>query len=163
MSENKKNKESTEHIEIKQVGRFGLVGVLNTVVDFVIYNGLLFFIPLVPAIWAGMISGTAAMINSFIFNKNFTFKTHKLSPYKIVVFFIITAVGLYVIRPTVIYIFTEAWLWPSQVLYSITTALRLPLSQEFDTRNLALVAAIAVVLVYNYLLYKYYVFNEKIK
>ena len=119
MSEETKTKKTADHAEIKQVGRFGLVGILNTVVDFVVYNGLLFFV--------------------------------------------ITAAGLYIIRPMVIYFFTETWLWPSQVLYSITSALQLPFSQEFDTRNLALVAAIAVVLIYNYLLYKYYVFNEKIR
>lgn len=163
MSEEAKTKKTAEHAEIKQVGRFGLVGILNTVVDFVVYNGLLFFIPSVPAVWAGIISGTAAMINSFVFNKNFTFKARKLSTHKMVAFFVITAAGLYIIRPMVIYFFTETWLWPSQVLYSITSALQLPFSQEFDTRNLALVAAIAVVLIYNYLLYKYYVFNEKIR
>lgn len=163
MSEEKKQPKTADHAEIKRVGRFGLVGILNTVVDFVVYNGLLFLLPAVPAIWAGIISGTAAMINSFVFNKNFTFKAKKLSTKKLVMFFVITAAGLYIIRPAILYVFTDYWLWPSQLLYSITTALRLPFSQEFDTRNLALVAAIAVVLVYNYLLYKYYVFNEKIK
>ncbi len=91
------------------------------------------------------------------------FKTKKLSTKKLVMFFVITAAGLYIIRPIVLYALTSYWLWPSQVLYNITSALNLPFSQEFDTRNLALVVAIAIVLVYNYLLYKYYVFNEKIK
>lgn len=163
MSTENKVKESASPGEVKQVGRFGLVGILNTVIDFIVYNCLLLFIPAVPAVWAGIISGTAAMINSFVLNKNFTFRAHKLSVHKMIAFFVITAVGLYVIRPVVIFAFTELWLWPSQLLYSITTALRLPFSQEFDTHNLALVAAIAVVLIYNYLLYKYYVFNEKIK
>lgn len=163
MSEEKKQSKAADYTEIKQVGRFGLVGILNTLVDFVVYNGLLFLLPAVPIVWAGIISGTAAMINSFIFNKNFTFKTKKLSTKKLVMFFVITAAGLYIVRPAILYVFTNYWLWPSQLLYSMTTALRLPFSQEFDTRNLALVAAIAVVLIYNYLFYKYYVFNEKIK
>ena len=163
MSEDKKVTKKADHAEIKQVGRFGLVGILNTAVDFAVYNGLLFLLPTVPAVWAGIISGTVAMINSFVFNKNFTFKTKKLPTDKLVMFFIITAAGLYIIRPIIIYGLTSYWLWPSQVLYNITSALNLPFSQEFDTRNLALVAAIAIVLVYNYLLYKYYIFNEKIK
>lgn len=163
MSEEKKLTAKTNHTEIKQVGRFGLVGILNTVVDFAIYNGFLLLLPGFPVVWAGVISGTAAMINSFVFNKNFTFKAKKLSTQKLVMFFVITAAGLYLIRPFILYIFTDFWLWPAQALYDVTSFLHLPFSPEFDTRNLALVVAIAIVLVYNYLLYKYYVFNEKIK
>jgi putative flippase GtrA len=117
----------------------------------------------VSAVWAGIISGTAAMINSFIFNKNFTFRAKKLSVFKLILFFVITAFGLYVIRPLIIYFFTSVWLWPSQVVYDITQWLRLPLSQEFDTRNLALLIAIIVVLFYNYLSYKFFVFNDEKK
>lgn len=147
--------------ELGQILRFALVGVSNFLVDLIIYNLLLRFTPSTSVVLAGIISGTAAMINSFIFNKSFTFKTKNLSGAKIVLFFVITAFGLYAIRPIILYFFTQVWLWPSQLLYDITSSLRLPFSQEFDTRNLALLIAIAVVLVYNYLSYKYLIFNDE--
>ncbi|MEI6741745.1 MAG: GtrA family protein [bacterium] len=164
--------------EIAQVGRFGLVGILNTLVDFVVLNILVATIlpknmtifsvnifgntyDITGLILAGILSGTAAMINSFVFNKNFTFKAKKLSTRKLVLFFIITAAGLYLIRPVVLYLFTNLWIWPSQLAYNISSWLHLPFSRDFTDINLALVAAIAVVLVYNYLMYKYFIFDDE--
>ena len=147
--------------ELGQVIRFAIVGVSNFLVDFILYNLLIKFVPNLPIVWAGIISGTAAMINSFIFNKSFTFRAKSLSTFKLVLFFILTAAGLYAIRPVIMHFFTQIWLWPSQVAYSITSFLRLPLSRDFDINNVALLAAILVVLVYNYLVYKYFIFNDE--
>lgn len=159
---NKTNKQDGKR-EFGQVVRFAIVGVSNFLVDFIVYNLLLKFTPGVSAVWAGIISGTAAMINSFIFNKNFTFRARKLSLFKLILFFAITAFGLYAIRPVIIYFFTKVWLWPSQTVYSMTSWLHLPFSREFDTRNVALVIAILIVLFYNYLTYKYFIFNDEKK
>jgi putative flippase GtrA len=101
------------------------------------------------------------MINSFVFNKNFTFKARNLTTRKLVLFFVITSAGLYLIRPVILYIFSDLWLWPSQLAYNISSWLRLPFSRDFTDVNLALVGAIAVVLVYNYLMYKYLIFNDE--
>ena len=162
MGENKKSKVKDGKRELGQVVRFAIVGVSNFLVDFVIFNLLSKYVPSLSAVWAGIISGTAAMINSFIFNKNFTFKAKNLSVFRLVLFFLITAFGLYAIRPAIIYFFTQVWLWPSQIAYDVTSWLNLPFSKEFDTRNVALVIAIVLVLFYNYLMYKYFVFeNEK--
>lgn len=162
MGENKKiNNHEDGKKELGQVLRFAVVGVSNFLVDFIIYNLLLKFAPGISAVWAGILSGTAAMINSFIFNKNFTFRAKKLSVFKLVLFFTITAFGLYAIRPIIIYFFTKVWLWPSQALYGVTTWMNLPFSKEFDSRNLALMIAIVVVLFYNYITYKYFVFNDE--
>lgn len=160
MAEDIKKKSSSKK-ELGQVIRFAIVGVSNFLVDFILYNLLISFVTNLPVVWAGVISGTAAMINSFVFNKSFTFRTKTLSVFKLISFFVLTAFGLYAIRPVIIYFFTEIWLWPSQVAYSITSFLRLPFSREFDINNVALLAAILVVLVYNYLVYKYFIFNEK--
>jgi putative flippase GtrA len=161
MPEKKTKKEDGAKKELGQVVRFAIVGVSNFLVDFIIYNLLILFITNLSVTWAGIISGTAAMINSFIFNKNFTFRAKKLPTFKLVMFFVLTAGGLYVIRPVVIQFFTQTWLWPSQIAYKVTTFLRLPLTQDFDRNNLALLAAIAVVLIYNYLVYKFYIFRDE--
>ncbi len=166
--------------EVKQVGRFGLVGILNTVVDFVILNILVitilpkgsvlftatFFgvtVAITGIVAAGLISGTVAMVNSYIFNMRFTFRKRNIDTKHTVYFFIITIAGLYIIRPIILKLFTDVWVWPSQLAYSITSGLHLPLSRDFDERNLALMAAILVVLVYNYLMYKYFVFVDEKK
>ncbi len=144
--------------EIKQVGRFGLVGILNTAVDFLVFNLLALAM---AATLAGVISGTVAMINSYIFNQRFTFRAKKVSSTQTVAFFALTAVGIYLIRPVVIHFFTKVWLWPGTTAYNIARALGLKFSLQFCLNNTALVAAIAIVLVYNYFTYKHWVFNEK--
>lgn len=175
MKENKRTE-----VEVKQVGRFGLVGILNTLVDFVILNilvvtilpkGSVLFtvtlfgisIAITGIIIAGLISGTIAMINSYIFNMRFTFRKRHIDTRHTVYFFVITIGGLYIIRPIILKIFTDVWVWPSQFAYYITSGLHLPLSRDFDERNLALMAAVTVVLVYNYLMYKYFVFSDEKK
>ena len=159
----KKTTPKAKHSEAAQIGRFGLVGILNTVVDFIVYNLIHLVLPsLLPAI-AAVISGTVAMVNSFVFNKNFTFRTKKLPPAKLILFFALTIVGIYIIRPIVVGVLTGYWLWPGQVAYRVAGILHLPLSQDFVSYNTALVAAILIVLVYNYLTYKYFIFNEPTK
>ncbi len=169
MSPVKKKKNS----EAARVGRFGLVGILNTAVDFVILNILVrtilprsevFFTAfgreITGLMIAGAISGTVAMINSFIFNQRFTFKTKKVGQREIVLFFVITTFGLYAIRPIVLKFFSQVWTWPAQFAYSVGQFLHLPMDEAFYSDNVALAGAIAVVLVYNYLSYKKFVFKK---
>ena len=146
--------------QLGQIGRFGLVGVLNTLVDVIISNILILLFGL-GVVAAGLISGTIAMINSYIFNQRFTFKTRKVSPVRTVYFFTITVFGLYIIRPLVLKLFVEQWLWPADFAYRITSVLHLPLSRKFDGDNLALAIAIIIVLGYNYIMYKKFVFVEE--
>lgn len=142
-----------------QAGKFALVGVLNTLVDIIAVNILtqLFSVQIVVA---GLLSGTLAMINSFIFNQRFTFKVHRLNKLRILYFFAITTFGLYVIRPLVLQLFTREWLAPAEIIYGVTSALGLPFSRSFDTNNFALAMAIIVVLAYNFFMYRKFVFVE---
>ncbi len=170
---NLKSKSSPKHSEVAQVGRFGLVGVLNTLIDFSVLNILIrttlpqneeffsiFGLAITGLIIAGVISGTLAMINSFIFNQRFTFKSKNVGISGIVMFFVVTTFGLYAIRPPILSFFTQSWQWPSSVAYSIGQALYLPMDQAFYTANVALAGAVAIVFVYNYLAYKYLVFKR---
>lgn len=145
--------------QFAQISRFGLVGVLNTIVDFVIYNLLIQFF-IVPVVIASVISGTIAMINSFVFNQRFTFRAKKVDARQTLYFFMLTIFGLYVIRSLMVYWLTKTWIAPAKLVYHLTNFLKLPLTQAFVTRNFALVAAIVVVLVYNYITYKKFVFNQ---
>ena len=52
--------------------KFGLVGILNSAIDFLVFNLLLFFG--CPPTVSKAFSYTAGMVNSFFFNKNWTFQ-----------------------------------------------------------------------------------------
>ena len=85
--------------------RFGLVGVLNTLVDVVAYGvlvatGLNFYI-------ANIISTTLGMVCSFSLNRSFTFRATSGNRLRqIGLFLVVTLFGLWVIQPAVIYLTT---------------------------------------------------------
>ena len=154
-----KAKTSKQSQTIQQVTRFGMVGILSFAIDFGIANilaGPLHF----NVVLASIISGTVAMVNSFIFNQRFTFRVQHTDQKHLVYFVVLTAFGIYVIRPIIIHFLTSTWLWPAHFTYRVTHALHLPLSPAFDTRNMALVVAVLIVFVYNFLSYKKYVFTH---
>lgn len=174
---NNKATKKPDHSEALQVGRFGLVGILNTVVDFVVLNVLAATIlpkslvlgsvtifgtnyTITGLIVAGLISGTIAMINSFIFNMRFTFRARHVDALHATYFFVLTMIGVYIFRPILLKFFTDVWTWPVLTADHISTFLHLPLSQLFVERNVALAVTILMVLVYNYLVYKYIVFTK---
>lgn len=145
---------------VGEVGRFGLVGILNTLVDIIIANVLIQFFG-VAVVTASLISGTVAMINSFVFNQRFTFKVRKVDPLRTLYFFVITIFGLYVIRPLIIQFFVRQWHAPALLAFRISSALRLPFREAFIVNNFALGVAIVVVLGYNFIMYRRFVFKPE--
>ena len=127
--------------------RFGLVGVANTVIDFGILFGLVFFG--VDKIVANFFSTGTAFVFSFFVNRSFTFKsvggnTKRQFAY----FLIITLSGLWIIQPLII--------------NGIAALLaHHGLSSGFILLAGKLVATVAT-LIWNYLLYKKHVFTEVI-
>src|SRR5262245_58071255 len=120
--------------EIYRLIRFAMVGVVNTLVDFVVLNVLVItilpktasfgnfvtfgqMVSLNGVVLAGIITGTAAMIVSFLLNSRFTFRVRNVARKRIVYFFVITAFGLYVIRPVILKIMTDTWIWPSTIVF----------------------------------------------
>ena len=59
-------------IVIKQIAKFSIVGVINTIIDFGILN-LLVQVFGWPVIWANTVSFSVAVTNSFFMNKYWTF------------------------------------------------------------------------------------------
>jgi putative flippase GtrA len=152
--------------ETKQVGKFGLVGLINTLIDFSLYNLFINIlgVPLTPLklILANLISTTSAMTFSFIANKTFVFKFKQGNILRQVgLYFLSTAFGLYAIQNGVIYILTEIWLWPLDFAYQIAAAIGLDnfLSKSFFIANGAKAIATLFSLVWNYLMYKKVVFK----
>lgn len=122
--------------------RFGLVGVINTVFDFSVLFGLVFFG--FDKIIANYISTTLAFILSFSLNRSYTFKSHGAMKKQIIPFLTVTLFGLWVIQPLLI------WLLGPLVQ---------PLFSEPISLLVLKVIATAVTMVWNYILYKRVVFT----
>lgn len=123
--------------------RFGLVGGMNTAIDF----GLLFLLVALglDKIPSNYISTTVAFLVSFAANRSYTFRSKGDAKKQFLPFVTVTLFGLWVLQPIIISLSTPA------------------LEEMFDpslSLFAAKVAATVVTLVWNYLLYKRFVFKN---
>ena len=126
--------------------RFIIVGGLNTAIDF----GILFALVALglPTIASNFISTSTALVFSFFANKTFTFKgANKSTGKHFVYFLIITLFGLWVIQPIIIEgtkLLIGSWSSNNYLVLLIGTVL-----------------ATCVTLIWNYLLYRKFVFKKQ--
>lgn len=145
-----------------RVIRFAAVGMVNTLVDFIVLNILVFSVGL-NKLPANMISVSVAITVSYLLNHSVVFRQvgegrdHKR---RIVLFIVITLTGAFIIQNLVIYLFAHVITFPAHILQSLTDALGLNLSVAFVTLNTAKLAATICTMVWNYLLYRKYVFTQ---
>ena len=138
------------------------VGIINTIVDFSILNILVFVFGL-NNIVANTISVSVAMLVSYVLNHTIVFRYQGKNHAKNIVLFVVnyrfwafcfaklsdlSFVHLYTSRPI--------------LATSIIHALGFDsLSKEFITLNFAKAVATGVTMVWNYFMYKKFVFNDK--
>ena len=126
--------------------RFGLVGTVNTAIDF----GVLFLLVKafsLPAIASNYISTSVALVFSFFANKKFTFKNNSSNQVKqFAVFLAITLIGLWIIQPLIIN--------GSEILFE-----KIALNTDLSLLISKLLATIAS-LIWNYLMYRKFVFTK---
>ena len=128
-----------------QLIRFGLIGVINTALDF----GLLFILKSVGlmATTANIFSTSIAFVFSFFANKKYTFRSSGGSiKHEIVLFTIVTLFGLWVLQNGVIWLFSP-----------LCTAV---LHNESFALLAAKLAGTIVSLTWNYLTYDLLVFRK---
>lgn len=123
--------------------RFGLVGAINTALDF----GILFILSALnfPAIPANYVSTSCALLFSFIANKKYTFQTETTNiKRQIILFLVCTLTGLWVLQPTTIFIVSNLFF-----------------SSNLDGFSLLACKLVATVvsLTWNYIVYNKYVFK----
>ena len=129
----------------RQIGRFAVVGIINTAVDFI----LLFTLKSLgmPAIPANIASTTTAFVFSFTANKKFTFKSNGGNTTRqILLFIMVTLIGLWVFQSLIIGV-TEP------VLTSLTQ------SEQIGLLVSKLLATV-VSMTWNYIMYAQVVFRH---
>jgi putative flippase GtrA len=144
-----------------QIGKFGVVGVFNTLIDFGIFNFLTGKLR-VAKILANICSTTVAMIFSFIANRDAVFHAGTGNPAtQAVLFFITTGFGLYVLQSGVFYLMLNRWRWPLRLAKRLVKWLNLleRTSTDVIQRNGVKACGTVISLIWNFILYKYVVFR----
>jgi putative flippase GtrA len=144
---------------IKHVSKFGAVGVLNTLLDFIIYNLLSSKVGL-SLIQSNIISTTVAMMFSFYANKQHVFKKHDGHVGRqAAAFLIVTAFGLYILQTGAIHFLTSVWLWPMRLTLGAAHSIGIQEHDQFIVKNGAKGIATIISLSWNYIMYKKVVFK----
>lgn len=147
--------------EIKRIAKFGAVGVINTLLDFVILDILHLKFGM-ELILANLVSTTIAMIFSYVANRHIVFKHHSEKVAKqMVLFWAVTAFGLYILQSGIIWLLGHpihgVLNWSVTVVRSVGFR---HLSEAFITTNVVKFIADAITLVWNYIGYKEFVFVD---
>lgn len=127
-----------------RAGRFALVGVVNTTIDFVGF-GLLAAVG-APLLLANFISTTAGMTFGFFAHRSFSFQSDRTWRQTALPFLLTTAIGLWLVQPVVIWLVRALLLGP------------LDLDGALVEVWIPKACAIGVALVWNFALYHLVVF-----
>lgn len=158
---------------VKQGAKFGLVGISNTVIDYVLYIGLskLLNVPIDRVFVVKFFSGTVAMINSFYWNRRWTFRSKaKVGPAG-VRFVTATLVSIYVIQPGMVYVFSGTMAGTAFSIFWYDLAQAIGLGgivnavgggdpQAFVIKTIAFGMGVVGSAIWNFTLYKLWAFRE---
>src|SRR5262245_59439749 len=99
---------STSPDIVKQGAKFGLVGISNTLIDYAMYLTItkLFSLSLDKVFIAKFFSGTAAMINSFYWNRRWTFRSQAGVATSGIRFLAATLISIWIIQPGMVFLFS---------------------------------------------------------
>jgi putative flippase GtrA len=135
--------------------RFAVVGGIGAVVDFGTFN-LLATLLNVPAVWASVLSFTAAIVSNFIWNRYWTYpdSRSKAIVRQVMEFSAVSVTGLLIRTP--IFALSEG---PFQRLFE-SFSLDLALPPEFLGHNMALALAVGVVMFWNFFINRYWTYAD---
>lgn len=145
--------------DLVRAGKFGAVGGLNTLIDFGLYNLLSSFFKL-TLVQANIISTTVAMLFSFAANKKLVFQSKGAVVKQGVLFFLVTAFGLYILQTGTIKLLTEVWLAPVALGVAAAHLIGIHGHDQFLIKNGAKAIGTVVSLTWNYIMYKKVVFPQ---
>ena len=142
-------------IERERFIKFSIVGISGTIIDFGIFN-LLLYIRL-SSIFASTISFIIAVFNNFYWNRNWTYPESKIHPIatQLIKFSSVSLAGL-LIR-TILYKLIEQ---PSINYAERMISENIFLSAEVVGKNISLAFVIIIVLFWNYLANRYWTYKN---
>jgi putative flippase GtrA len=147
---------------VGQVARFGLVGVLNTIVDYVVFVTLMaaFGIPLSKAWVAKYPSSVVAMVVSFVLNRGFVFRSREGAlTGQAFRFVTATVIGVFVIQNGLTLLFASAFQYPGTGVHRALDALGIAPTEKFTIETVAFALGTIASLTWNFLAYKYWAFR----
>ena len=136
--------------------KFAMVGVVGAVVDFGTFN-LITQLTLIPAVYATMISFTAAVISNFMWNRYWTYPDSRSKSIagQVVQFIMVSLIGLAIRTP--LFAFLE------HNLVSLAAQM-LPrnflLKPTFVGHNVSLAIAVVVVMMWNFFANRFWTYND---
>jgi putative flippase GtrA len=156
-------KQTAKKLIHKRVVRFMVVGIFNTLLDFLLFNIFLIISgnaesKLVVVI-CNTISATMVAILSFFLNRRYVFQSEHTPNHYTVYFVAITLGGLYLVQNTLIYVALHAFSGAANSLSLTLSNLGLPFSQRFILVNAAKAIGTLGSMTWNYLWYKHVVFK----
>lgn len=130
---------------MKQISRFTIIGILNTLIDFVVTAAVFYSLGSSSSLQltaASIVGCLCAMTSSYIFHKNYTFANSGASPYK----FIAVAIGGMVINTSV-------------TSYSFHLSTQLVFDPVLQTAILAKLLGVLTAFGFSFFGYKFYSFS----
>jgi putative flippase GtrA len=158
-----------------QVARFGLVGVINTLVDYVVFIALtiVFRIPLSKVWLAKYPSSVVGMVVSFILNRRFVFRSQRREVGGEVFRFVTaTLIGVFVIQNLLTLFFASNFQYFGTTAFRALDAVGLSeltvtvhdrtvgITESFTIKTVAFALATIASLTWNFLTYKYWAFRQ---
>lgn len=140
--------------ELKRFVRFGIVGIIGSVIDFGFLN-LFTIVFKMPYVLSSVFSFSLAVINNFILNRFWTFASSKKDPLlgQLVQFGIVSVIGLLIRTPLL------AWL--EKVLVPLAGKLTPNLlTPTIVGHNVGLAIGIGVVMLWNYFANRFWTFKN---
>jgi putative flippase GtrA len=152
-----------------EVRRFGAVGVVNTLVDYVVFIALtkIMRLPL-ESVWiAKVMSGTLAIAVSFYLNRTWVFRTSGASLAQAARFVTVTVVGVYGIQTSLTHVFASVYPGLGEAFFAALETIGVTrlfpgiLTEAFVIKTVAFALATSVSMTFNFLLYRSWVFRAR--
>ena len=136
--------------------RFAAVGAIGAAVDFGIFNLITQFTQ-IQAVWASIISFTAAVVSNFLWNRFWTYPDSRSKPMSSQVgqFIAVSAIGLGIRTPL--------FIWLERVLirwFAGMVPKGFVVSNVFVGHNAALAVAVFVVMMWNFYANRFWTYND---
>jgi putative flippase GtrA len=155
---------------VKQGAKFGLVGISNTVIDYTIYivASTVLQVPVGQVYIVKFFSGSAAMINSFYWNRRWVFASRENVGRSGVKFLTATLVSVYAIQPLLVHTFTATsggvafgafWYGVAQTI-GIAGLLPHTITQEWTVKTVAFGMGVVASAIWNFTMYKLWAFRD---